>query len=67
VDELFLTIAPQIAGRTPGMPRLALVEGLAYEIGATPWAELASVRRSGDHLFLRYGLTDPTGRTGEQA
>lgn len=67
VDELFLTVAPQIAGRMLGMPRLALVEGLGYEIGATPWAELASVMRAGNHLFLRYGLTEPSRHTGERA
>ena len=57
VDELFLTIAPQIAGRTASRPRLAVVEGRGYEIGPTPWATLGSVMRAGDHLFLRYGLT----------
>ncbi len=67
VDELFLTIAPQIAGRMPGMPRLALVEGFGYEIGATPWGELGSVMRAGDHLFLRYGLTAASRHTGEPA
>jgi riboflavin biosynthesis pyrimidine reductase len=56
VDELFLTVAPQIAGRAPEMPRLALVEGFGYEIGAAPWAELRSVMRSENHLFLRYRL-----------
>ena len=54
VDELFLTIAPRIDGRSPAMPRLALVEGFGYEIGAAPWAELGSVMRSWSHLFLRY-------------
>jgi len=67
VDELFLTIAPQIAGRTAGVPRLALVEGLAYEIGAAPWAALGAVRRSGNHLFLRYGLTEQARNNGERA
>jgi len=61
----FLTIAPQIAGRAAALPRLALVEGLGYEIGATPWAELRSVMRAGSHLFLRYGLTEPPRHTGE--
>ena len=65
IDELFLTIAPQIAGRAAALPRLALVEGLGYEIGATPWAELRSVMRAGSHLFLRYGLTEPPRHTGE--
>ena len=67
VDELFLTIAPQIAGRMPGMPRLALVEGLGYEIGATPWAELGSVMRAGNHLFLRYRLNETSRHSGERA
>ncbi|HEY6014977.1 MAG TPA: dihydrofolate reductase family protein [Candidatus Limnocylindrales bacterium] len=64
VDELFLTVAPQIAGRGAGHPRLGLVEGLGYEPGAAPWATLASVGRSGDHLFLRYALTEPPARRG---
>ena len=59
VDEMFLTIAPQIAGRAPDMPRLSMVEGHGFEIGSAPWAELASVLRSGDHLFLRYRLNEP--------
>ena len=56
IDELFLTVAPQIAGRSVDMPRLALVEGLGYQIGSAPWASLSSVMRAGDHLFLRYAL-----------
>lgn len=64
VDELFLTVAPQIAGRSAATPRLALVEGLGYEIGAAPWVTLSSAGRAGSHLFLRYALTDPAGRAG---
>ena len=56
VDELFLTIAPQIAGRSPELPRLALLEDHGFAIGEAPWASLASVMRSGDHLFLRYRM-----------
>ncbi len=62
VDELFLTVAPQVAGRTADMPRLALVDGLAYPAGGAPWARLDSIRRSGSHLFLRYALNDPSDR-----
>jgi riboflavin biosynthesis pyrimidine reductase len=54
LDELFLTLAPQLAGRDAARPRLALVEGAAFEIATARWANLGSVRRSGDHLFLRY-------------
>jgi riboflavin biosynthesis pyrimidine reductase len=53
VDELFLTIAPQLVGRGDG-DRLGLVEGLALAPGSGRWAELRSVRRVGAHLFLRY-------------
>jgi len=67
VDELFLTIAPQIAGRTPELPRLALVEGVAFSIDAAPWARLASVLRSGDHLFLRYQLSGGRLTSGDRA
>lgn len=64
VDELFLTVAPQLAGRRADRPRLALLEGIGYEAGAAPWARLGSVRRAGDHLFLRYALTEPPARSG---
>ncbi|HEV8282505.1 MAG TPA: dihydrofolate reductase family protein [Candidatus Limnocylindrales bacterium] len=56
VDELFLTVAPQVAGRSDEVERLALVEGAAFGPSAAPWARLWSVMRSADHLFLRYDL-----------
>ncbi len=56
VDELFLTMAPQVAGRSPDAPRLALVEGVAFGIDDAPWARLLSVMRAESHLFLRYRL-----------
>lgn len=56
VDELFLTIAPQIAGRASHAPRLGLVEGLAFEVDGAPWARLVDVRLAGSHLFTRYHL-----------
>jgi riboflavin biosynthesis pyrimidine reductase len=60
VDELFLTMAPQVAGRDAREPRLGFVEGTAFRIAEAPWADLVSVRRAADHLFLRYRL-DPSG------
>jgi riboflavin biosynthesis pyrimidine reductase len=54
IDELFLTIAPQIAGRSESTPRLGLVEGAAFTVDAAPWSRLVDLRRSGDHLFARY-------------
>jgi riboflavin biosynthesis pyrimidine reductase len=53
VDEVFLTLAPQLAGRGPAVDRLSLVEGAALGSGAA-WARLQSVLRSDDHLFVRY-------------
>jgi riboflavin biosynthesis pyrimidine reductase len=54
LDELFLTVAPQIAGRSSDNSRLALVEGRAFGVDRAPWADLVDVRASGSHLFTRY-------------
>jgi riboflavin biosynthesis pyrimidine reductase len=62
VDDLFLTVAPQLPGRGAGIERLALVEGVGFPPALAPWARLLSVMRSADHLFLRYDLrTDRRG------
>ena len=53
LDELFLTLAPQIVGRG-ATERLGLVEGVSLAPSDTRWFELASVRRSTHHLFMRY-------------
>ena len=53
VDELFLTLSPRLFGRRAGDLRKGLVEGV--DLGGMP-LELASVRRHGSHLFLRYVL-----------
>jgi riboflavin biosynthesis pyrimidine reductase len=54
VDEQFLTVAPQIAGREDGDGRLSLVMGHAFPPGSARWGTLTDVRRSASHLFLRY-------------
>ncbi len=54
LDELFLTLAPQLVGRDPGARRPALLEGVALWPDRATWGQLTSVRRGGDHLFLRY-------------
>jgi riboflavin biosynthesis pyrimidine reductase len=54
IDELFLTMAPQLVGRDRTAQRLALVEGTSFGEGRGRWASLAAVRRAGDDLFLRY-------------
>jgi riboflavin biosynthesis pyrimidine reductase len=56
VDELFLTISPVLAGRLESRRRLALVESVELLPDARVGGELVSVRRSDDHLFLRYRL-----------
>jgi riboflavin biosynthesis pyrimidine reductase len=53
LDELFLTLAPQLVGRG-GRERLGLVEGVSLPPADGRWQELVSVRRSAQHLFLRY-------------
>ncbi|HEX5466762.1 MAG TPA: dihydrofolate reductase family protein [Candidatus Limnocylindrales bacterium] len=57
VDELFLSLAPQLVGRSPDQARLALVEGRAFDADHAPWGELRSVHRAGRLLLLRYRLT----------
>jgi riboflavin biosynthesis pyrimidine reductase len=57
LDELFLTLAPQLAGRAAD-GRLGLVEGVAFAPADARWERLESVRRSTDHLFLRYARRD---------
>jgi riboflavin biosynthesis pyrimidine reductase len=54
VDELFLTLSPQIAGRDGDLHRLALVEGHAFMPVDALWTTLLSVKLAGSHLLLRY-------------
>jgi riboflavin biosynthesis pyrimidine reductase len=56
VDEQFLTLAPQIAGREEGDRRLSLVMGQAFPPGSGRWGTLIDARRGRSHLFLRYGF-----------
>jgi riboflavin biosynthesis pyrimidine reductase len=54
IDELFLTVAPQIAGHEAGLHRLALLEGHAFKPTDALWTTLLSVKLAGSHLLLRY-------------
>jgi riboflavin biosynthesis pyrimidine reductase len=55
LDELFLTLAPQVAGRAGQAPeRPGLVAGRLLAPDQPAWSTLTSVLRAGDHLFLRY-------------
>lgn len=56
IDELFLTIAPQIAGRSPEARRTGLVEAAAFLPDEAPRATLSSVKRSEDYLFTRFAF-----------
>jgi len=54
VDELFLTVAPQFAGRDGERQRPGVVAGVEFLPQTAPWLKLLSVKQSGNHLYLRY-------------
>jgi riboflavin biosynthesis pyrimidine reductase len=56
LDELFLTLAPQLVGRDDRSQRLSLLEGVALAQDDRRWGRLVSARRGGEHLFLRYSF-----------
>lgn len=56
VDELFLTLAPQVAGRDGIENRPGLVAGRNLAPDSPAWGRLIGVKRAGDHLFLRYAF-----------
>ena len=56
VDELFLTLSPQVAGREDNSNRPGLVSQQSFAPHDPRWAELVSVRRGLSHLFLRYSF-----------
>jgi riboflavin biosynthesis pyrimidine reductase len=57
VDEQFLTLAPQIAGRDTGDGRLGLVMEETFAPRDPRWGTLMDVRRGSDLLFLRYSFS----------
>jgi riboflavin biosynthesis pyrimidine reductase len=54
VDDLFLTLSPQIAGRQAQPRRPALIERVAFTPATAPWLSLLSVKQVGSHLYLHY-------------
>jgi riboflavin biosynthesis pyrimidine reductase len=56
LDELFLTIAPQVAGRDGKGERPGLVAGKRFAPETPLWGTLSGVKRGGNHLFLRYSF-----------
>jgi riboflavin biosynthesis pyrimidine reductase len=56
LDELFLTLAPQIVGRDDSSERPGLVAGKRFAPEHPLWGALVDVKRGGSHLFLRYAF-----------
>ena len=57
LDEQFLTLSPQIAGRGIPDERISLVMGRTFAPRDPLWGTLADLRRSASgHLFLRYSF-----------
>jgi riboflavin biosynthesis pyrimidine reductase len=59
IDEVFLTTAPQFAGKSQDNPRPSLVEKTAFFPITAPWAKLVSLKKGGDLLFTRYKVVGP--------
>jgi len=58
IDEQFLTLSPQVAGRDGSGKRKSLVEGRAFAPEQPMWGRLAVAKRGESHLFLRYRFDD---------
>lgn len=56
LDELFLTIAPRIAGRAPDQARTSLVEHAAFAPETAPETRLLSVKSADDLVLLRFAM-----------
>ena len=56
LDELFLTLAPQVAGRDGSVERPGFVAGKRFGPDRPLWGTLAGVKCAGSHLFLRYSF-----------
>ena len=54
VDELFLTLAPQIAGRQIRLQRPSIAGEALFSPETAPWFSLESVKQATNHLILRY-------------
>jgi riboflavin biosynthesis pyrimidine reductase len=54
LDEIFLTVAPRIVGRSRTEPRLGIVDGVAFAPGQAREERLVSVKAAEDYLFLRF-------------
>ena len=59
IDELFLTVSPQIGGRAAHTIRPGLVQDVEFSPESAPWFQLLSLKQRNDYLYLRYRLTGP--------
>jgi len=57
VDELFLTLSPQIAGRKADSARPAIVQGVEFAPDSAPRLEMLSAKAKDAFLYLRYRRT----------
>jgi riboflavin biosynthesis pyrimidine reductase len=55
VDELFLTLSPQIAGRKGDSFRPAIVQGVEFLPDSAPRFQMRSTKANAAFLYLRYG------------
>jgi riboflavin biosynthesis pyrimidine reductase len=56
IDEQFLSLAPQLAGREIGDSRLGLVMGKTFAPRDPRWGQLTDARQGSRLLFLRYSF-----------
>ena len=56
IDEQFLSLAPQLAGREIGDSRLGMVMGKTFAPRDPRWGQLADARQGSRLLFLRYSF-----------
>ena len=54
VDELFLTLSPQIAGRKQDATRPAILQGLEFMPDSAPWFQMVSTKQNAAYLYLHY-------------
>jgi riboflavin biosynthesis pyrimidine reductase len=54
VDEIFLTLSPQMAGRKADATRPALLQGVEFSPDSAPWFQMISAKQRDAYLYLRY-------------
>lgn len=62
IDELFLTLSAQIAGRKVGDGRPSMVMGAHFAPRDPLWGTLRDLRSGGNRLFLRYAMNTAGAR-----